>query len=354
MPPTQFGKPVNPIPRDQPVERDDTPLAQALDGLSQVAQRLFFLSSSAPAGQFRNLALAAIRQRVPFDMAFWSLYEGLPEQAIGKPIQSFRWPLEHPNDEARQEHLGSLIQLASRQLGLALEATAATLVGLQSQDHGLGDVICTALRDAGSGVTSGMVFCRTAPAGGFDETERLWLQNLVPFLVTGWNNSLIRLARKLWRLPSAEREACAVCGADGLLQAATPDFIHMMRMEWPLWQGPRLPGAIRDTLVRGRCVGRGITVTTETLGDAWALNARDRHSLDELSAREFAIAQRYGTGMDHQDIARTLCIAPSTVRNHLKNIYGKLGIDNKAMLAYRLSEIELPAQWVPPPTALGS
>ena len=37
--------------------------------------------------------------------------------------------------------------------------------------------------------------------------------------------------------------------------------------------------------------------------------------------------------MNYQDIAAELHISPATVRNHLANIYSKLGVNNKVELA---------------------
>lgn len=53
---------------------------------------------------------------------------------------------------------------------------------------------------------------------------------------------------------------------------------------------------------------------------------------DALSPRELEIAQAYARGASYRGIAERLFIAPTTVRTHLRNIYEKLGISNKAEL----------------------
>nr|WP_321170413.1 helix-turn-helix transcriptional regulator [uncultured Roseateles sp.] len=55
------------------------------------------------------------------------------------------------------------------------------------------------------------------------------------------------------------------------------------------------------------------------------------------SARELQVARRYGQGETHREIAAALGIAPATARNHLKNVYGKLGMSNKIGLLRLLS-----------------
>lgn len=57
----------------------------------------------------------------------------------------------------------------------------------------------------------------------------------------------------------------------------------------------------------------------------------------ELSSREETIAKRYGEGETYKQIAASLGIAPSTVRNHLAATYRKLGISNKVQLISVLS-----------------
>ena len=52
--------------------------------------------------------------------------------------------------------------------------------------------------------------------------------------------------------------------------------------------------------------------------------------MEDLSHREFDIAERYGAGKTYKEIAVDLFIAPSTVRNHIASIYRKLGVANKA------------------------
>ena len=54
--------------------------------------------------------------------------------------------------------------------------------------------------------------------------------------------------------------------------------------------------------------------------------------LDQLSSRENEIAKAYADGESHHEIADRLCIAPTTVRNHLSTIYRKLDVSTKLQL----------------------
>jgi DNA-binding CsgD family transcriptional regulator len=58
-----------------------------------------------------------------------------------------------------------------------------------------------------------------------------------------------------------------------------------------------------------------------------------RSALDQLTERERAIAGRVAKGMTNRQIAAALHISEHTVRNHLVNVYDKLGVARRAELA---------------------
>ena len=75
-----------------------------------------------------------------------------------------------------------------------------------------------------------------------------------------------------------------------------------------------------------------------------AFEARAAHTLDalpalarlphrgELSARQIEIVSRAVAGERSGDIARSMFLSPSTVRNHLSAIYRKFGVHSQAEL----------------------
>ena len=64
------------------------------------------------------------------------------------------------------------------------------------------------------------------------------------------------------------------------------------------------------------------------------LSARKTAAIDTLSSRERDVAALFSKGADYRAIADALHIAPTTVRNHLQNIYAKLGVTNKIEMAH--------------------
>jgi TolB-like protein len=70
-------------------------------------------------------------------------------------------------------------------------------------------------------------------------------------------------------------------------------------------------------------------------------------NLNVLSQRELQVAQAYALGASYRQIASRLCIAPSTVRAHLRTIYRKLGVSSKVGLLRMLEQAGLAAAGLP-------
>ncbi len=63
--------------------------------------------------------------------------------------------------------------------------------------------------------------------------------------------------------------------------------------------------------------------------------------IDPLSERELDVLRLLGTELDGPEIARELMVALNTVRTHTKNIYGKLGVNNRRAAVRRGEELQL-------------
>jgi len=68
----------------------------------------------------------------------------------------------------------------------------------------------------------------------------------------------------------------------------------------------------------------------------------DQSSLVEpLSARELEVLHLVEQGLTNSEIARRLVLAPSTVKTHINNIYGKLGVQTRTQALKRARELGL-------------
>jgi LuxR family maltose regulon positive regulatory protein len=63
--------------------------------------------------------------------------------------------------------------------------------------------------------------------------------------------------------------------------------------------------------------------------DQGAKPALHQDLVEPLSARELEILRLLAAGHTNQEIARTMIVSVNTVKSHLKNVYGKLGVNNR-------------------------
>ena len=63
--------------------------------------------------------------------------------------------------------------------------------------------------------------------------------------------------------------------------------------------------------------------------------------IEPLSERELDVLRLLGTDLDGPEIARELVVSLNTVRTHTKNIYAKLGVNNRRAAVRRAKELDL-------------
>lgn len=89
----------------------------------------------------------------------------------------------------------------------------------------------------------------------------------------------------------------------------------------------------RDEIVAAviKCArGEGYVPTNIASGLANEVRHRSRGDATLLSPREAEIIKLIAEGLSVPDIAAKLHLAPTTVRTHVQNLYGKLGVSDRA------------------------
>jgi DNA-binding CsgD family transcriptional regulator len=132
----------------------------------------------------------------------------------------------------------------------------------------------------------------------------------------------------------------AIADRRGVIHLSDGEFEDALRADWPSWHSRTLPpllvSALNDVELH-TFRGRGIVVEIRRLADLCFLKVRMLSPIDHLSSREREIAQHFGQGQSHKEVAQLFNLSPTTVRNHVQRIYGKLGVGDKAALAQLLA-----------------
>jgi DNA-binding CsgD family transcriptional regulator len=181
------------------------------------------------------------------------------------------------------------------------------------------------------------------PGRDFTKRDRLVLKLLTPHLTYLWQAARTRrlLAAalgELERAPATDATGVALLAPGGGIEFASLSAHRLLHTYFAASSLGRLPSAVVSWLESGngeqlhrRRGARSLAV--ERLGDTLLL--RETHSETELTAREQEVLTWVARGKTNAQIAELLWLAPSTVRKHLENVYGKLGVKTRTAAAAR-------------------
>jgi LuxR family maltose regulon positive regulatory protein len=99
-------------------------------------------------------------------------------------------------------------------------------------------------------------------------------------------------------------------------------------------------GADRLLAYVGRLLAAFDSVTPQQEPEI-SLKPQISNMVEPLSDREFDVLRLLADGQTNQEIAQALCVSVNTVKTHLKNIYGKLGVGNRREAAASAKELGL-------------
>lgn len=203
--------------------------------------------------------------------------------------------------------------------------------------YGVLHTLAIAVRAADRPQLTVLLLVRTQPGDRYGPDDVARLEALAPLV-----DELLALNRSLAlhhsAQPGAEELPVALASHAGALLVSTPGFARLM---WP-GVAPQtsllVPDCVR-ALQAGRAwplPGGGYSLVGEPQDDGWLLRLRPRSRLDALTRREREIAGLYAAGSSYKEISKRLALSPATVRNHLANLYRKLGVGHRSALAAAL------------------
>ncbi|MCW2578648.1 MAG: ATP-dependent transcriptional regulator, MalT-like, LuxR family [Blastococcus sp.] len=123
---------------------------------------------------------------------------------------------------------------------------------------------------------------------------------------------------------------------DRALELAEPEGYVRIFLD----EGPPMAALLRAAATRGTARGY-VRRLLAGFDDPAGRVPVQRGLTDPLSARELDVLRLLGTDLDGPGIARVLVISLNTVRTHTKNIYAKLGVNNRRAAVRRGDELGL-------------
>ncbi len=302
---------------------------------------LYRLAREAPLADFQRRVLERLCEPLPFTGAWWGMARADRELHSSFP---YRMPAGYADHwyRIRAHDLLADVVLAEPGITVHLSSEQMSIDPVFARfcaDAGTRQSLCTVLRNPTLSLATFLSLYRDSDVPQFTPAERLFKQLVMPHLWAAWTSNWITQLASDEAHSLAGRVAVAIVDQKGLLHAAEPRFSAMIQLEWPEWQGPELPAALRESMRTGAPVnGRHGIMRLRPVSGLFVVEARERSPLDRLTPREMAIAQRFGSGKSYKEIAAALPLSPATVRAHLRAIYSKLEISDKTELASLLSQ----------------
>ena len=206
---------------------------------------------------------------------------------------------------------------------------------LRHNDHHQNGLVVVA-PGAGAGIWDALGFYRSDADQQFSRRDMQLVDLLAPHL-----HQAIKINRALpGAVTPAAQPASAIARLNGELQFSAPAFKALLELEWPDWRANTLPAELIDGLRTGAALaysGRHIVVQGSVSAELIVLQGRLQSPLRFLSEREKQAVMLFGAGKSTKEIARSLDVTHSTVRNFVQRAYKKLGVTDKAELAVLIS-----------------
>ncbi len=309
-----------------------------VERMSSMLLRLYAISLDRSAPDFLSSALGEFRRLLPFDSAWWGLFTACEGRfAIqasyveGLPYEMDRLWLSIQEEDVIGH---AVLAQPGRTLSFA-PAMVERTPGSRwlARRTGFRHVLCTQMHNPITDQHAFLALSRHDDAR-FTPAERRFKEIFMQHLGA---SATINQATYLGHLRDGRDEpdrAAAVLDRAGNVHVQDARFARLVRQEWPNWRGPSVPEPLRRCLEGEKQVFQGerIGAAASSLGALVLVEVKPRSPLDDLTPRERAVAEAFAKGESYKEIARSLRMAPATVRHHLRSIYVKLNVSSKAQI----------------------
>ncbi len=328
-------------PSSDPAERPD-----ALLSMAQTVHTLYQQAQTQAPDAFEAQVFHAMARELSFDAAWLGHSTLTPQGAQLHSSALYQLHADYPLAWSRVQAQDPLVAWAQ---GRPTQTTIVTVAdaGLHPDfrgflaQQGIAQILCAATVDATVLTCLHVSLYRQGFKPAFASGDQLRLQALMPNLAGAIALNRVRAIENASLGQQVTELGVALLSRQGVVQVADPRFGPLVQREWPDWPGGSLPAAVMAGTGGGgqrHFVGHHIDIALAPHGDLLIATARPRSRSSVLTARERAVATRFAQGQTYKAVARSLGIAPATVRHHLRQVYSKLGIQDKGAIAWALSQ----------------
>ncbi len=322
-----------------------------MEHLDAVILQIYRAARELPMDEFQDFVLGVVQSLIPFDSSRWMTAEFIGKRGVSRFVHLRNEPDEMVRDWDAISHQDRLKDVVMAHPGRAISIHNRTFFAgrevaeardyMQRYRHAntLGIVIPA----SSPGHWDVLSLWRAESDRHYAATERRLLERLMPHLNESLAHSRMHGLNRAGMGGDLEHAASAIARGNGMLCYSSRTFVRLLQEEWPGWKSSNLPAPLCGALSRPGSAGfegRAIRVTATRLGELIFLRASRADPLRLLSPRETAVARLYGEGRAYKEIAASLGVAPSTIRNFLQRIYDKLEINDKAQLAALIARNE--------------
>lgn len=290
--------------------------------------------------EFRESSFDLLHRHIPFDSAIW--IDGVVGQKIRvHSLYPYKLSEDTSHNYLDGNACNTLIEAAQQGLGNTLAENLLNEKGfsccctIHEDESPIHDMIVFGYKQALSSL-SGLVFLLRKRGGNtFSGQERLLAKILLPHMVQSVTNNHLAYINQYAVSLDRKRSSCAICDKYAVLHYVGEGFDELIKTRWPNWIGPILPiGTILQSGPGRKSLEAGnIILHFEPIEDKYIVTAHEEMRCFSLTKKEREVVMYLIRGLPYKSIASVMNISPSTVTNHVNNIYRKSGVHSKSELA---------------------
>jgi DNA-binding CsgD family transcriptional regulator len=299
-----------------------------------------------PFAQFQSFALDSLMNLIGADAALWATGVQATQSILSMTLRNIA-PAELMEYQQSYFARDYVVNIAIANPGMPIRredfgSNADHAAMPEPIDFGWADRIHHSMTTTSSSIETDIaeavsVFREDADQA-FSDAERDINRLIFPHMIAAWRHRqllhMYEASAQLTRPHTFSERGHAVINNDGVILTADALFLAKLRDVFCDWKGPLLPPPIAHLLGSGKdsavTDGLDLQFTRGEIGHVVSVTSAVGANM--LSRSEKRVAALFAKGHSHTEIAATIGVSQSTVRNQISAVYRKLDIHSKMEL----------------------